>query len=109
MEEEKFLQEDRTDLTQTEQKSVMAGDVKDQPTADLSDEVVAGSREGAETGTPVCQTGHDDKATVETLIAEAERRGYLRGKNEQIEKMMSAPGIYEQIGPSAGEIGRAHV
>lgn len=35
-------------------------------------------------------------ADIEALIAEAEQRGYLRGRNENIESLMQAPGIYER-------------
>ena len=32
---------------------------------------------------------------IEQMIAEAEQRGYLRGRNEQIEQLMEAPTGYE--------------
>lgn len=33
---------------------------------------------------------------VATLVAEAEQRGYLRGRNEKIEMELSARGLFEQ-------------
>lgn len=33
---------------------------------------------------------------IEALVAEAEERGYLRGRNESIERLMRRPGILEQ-------------
>jgi hypothetical protein len=32
---------------------------------------------------------------IKTLVDEAERRGYLKGRNEQIERLMASPGIWE--------------
>ena len=39
----------------------------------------------------------------EEELAEAERRGYLRGRNESIEKLMQAPAMYERCGAPAPE------
>lgn len=39
---------------------------------------------------------------IETVIAEAEQRGYLRGRNERIEELMQRPGILER--PGNGEL-----
>ena len=36
------------------------------------------------------------KEEVEKMLKEAEERGYLRGKNEQIEKIMEKPSIFSQ-------------
>lgn len=43
-----------------------------------------------------------DGPSVEALVAEAERRGYLRGRNERIEALMAEPGVWEErnTGPS---------
>lgn len=43
-----------------------------------------------------------DGPSVEALVAEAERRGYLRGRNERIEQLMAQPGVWEEpdTGPS---------
>lgn len=38
-----------------------------------------------------------EQHSLKKLIAEAEQRGYLRGRNEKIEQLMSAPGLYERI------------
>ena len=45
---------------------------------------------------------------IEQMVAEAEQRGYLRGRNEQIEQLMEAPTGYEtealgEGGPLQGE------
>ncbi len=32
---------------------------------------------------------------IKALVDEAERRGYLKGRNEQIERLMASPGIWE--------------
>lgn len=37
-----------------------------------------------------------DGPSVEALVAEAERRGYLRGRNERIEALMAEPGVWEE-------------
>ncbi len=44
--------------------------------------------------------GGDNLETKEVakLIEEAESRGYLRGRNEKIEELMSAPGMYRPLG-----------
>ncbi len=36
-----------------------------------------------------------DDARVAALVAEAEHRGYLRGRNERIEQLMAQPGVWE--------------
>ncbi len=38
---------------------------------------------------------------IEALIAEAEQRGYLRGRNERIEQLMDEPGLLERDGNGA--------
>jgi DNA-directed RNA polymerase specialized sigma54-like protein len=35
-------------------------------------------------------------AEIEAMIAEAEQRGYLRGRNENIEQLMQRPGMLER-------------
>lgn len=37
-----------------------------------------------------------DPAAIEALTAEAERRGYLRGRNERIAELMREPAVYER-------------
>lgn len=37
-----------------------------------------------------------DGPSVEALVSEAERRGYLRGRNERIEQLMAQPGVWEE-------------
>lgn len=39
---------------------------------------------------------------IEQMMAEAEQRGYLRGRNEQIEQLMEAPTGYETETPGEG-------
>lgn len=41
-----------------------------------------------------------DGPSVEALVTEAERRGYLRGRNERIERLMAQPGVWEE--PKSG-------
>lgn len=45
---------------------------------------------------------NDDK-TLEQQLAEAEERGYRRGLNEQIEKKMQEPGVWEDGTPAPAE------
>lgn len=51
---------------------------------------------------PVGQNGNTEAGIpdVDRLVAEAEERGYLRGRNERIEELMKRPGVFE---PSAEE------
>lgn len=44
------------------------------------------------------QSGYEpgDGQDIETLVAAAERRGYLRGRNERIEALMAEPGVWEE-------------
>lgn len=37
-----------------------------------------------------------DVQNIEALAVEAERRGYLRGRNERIEALMAEPGVWEE-------------
>lgn len=47
-----------------------------------------------------------DKETVDAMIADAENRGYLRGRNERISELMRQPAVYErQSAPTAAESG----
>ncbi len=36
-----------------------------------------------------------DNAELQRLLAEAEQRGYMRGRNEAIENLMQAPALFE--------------
>lgn len=47
--------------------------------------------EAAPEETPAAPTPEE----IEQMVAEAEQRGYLRGRNEQIEQLMEAPTGYE--------------
>lgn len=42
-------------------------------------------------------TTSSDAPNIEQLIAEAEQRGYLRGRNESIKQLMAQPAMYEQL------------
>lgn len=48
-------------------------------------------------------------ADWEAQLAEAERRGYLRGRNESIEQLMQAPGMYERLDAPQGEMPQAEI
>lgn len=37
-----------------------------------------------------------ESADIGTLLAEAEHRGYMRGRNERIEQLMEEPGMLER-------------
>ena len=56
----------------------------------------------------VTEPVHDGDVDRDTLIAEAEMRGYMRGRNERIEELMRQPGkcIPEQAPEPAGHNGR---
>jgi len=40
------------------------------------------------------------RAPDDTMLQEAEQRGYLRGLNEAAEQRLNAPALYEQLPPS---------
>lgn len=40
--------------------------------------------------------GREEEQEVAAMVAEAEQRGYLRGRNERIEQLMSEPGMLER-------------
>lgn len=97
MDEEKFLQQEGVKDGTPEAGSgagapIVKGNRGDQPPVpDAAGESEALSEEaGPDT----------DRTRIEVLVAEAEQRGYLRGRNESIESLMSSPGMYEH---SAGE------
>jgi hypothetical protein len=46
-------------------------------------------------------------AEVEQRVAEAEERGYLRGRNEQIEQLMHSPGVFQRVADSDGGVAAA--
>lgn len=50
-------------------------------------DVARGGKSGDEPG---------DGQDIEALVAAAERRGYLRGRNERIEALMAKPGVWEE-------------
>ena len=55
-----------------------------------------GEGEPSLTETAAPEEGGTIKQTeIEAMLAEAEQRGYLRGRNEQIEKLMASPQIEE--------------
>lgn len=64
--------------------TVGTGDDGNQPEPQ---DVASGGQSGDEPG-----NGQD----IETLVAAAERRGYLRGRNERIEALMAEPGVWEE-------------
>lgn len=40
----------------------------------------------------------EEEPDWQALIAEAEERGYLRGRNENIAQLMERPGVFERLG-----------
>ncbi len=50
------------------------------------------------------ETGH---TRVEVLLAEAEQRGYLRGRNEKISELMREPGMLERNDTARADTGYA--
>ncbi len=65
----------------------------DNPEASEQEKPATEAIDDIEEGSPLAA----EKPSLEQLIAEAEQRGYLRGRNEKIEQLMSAPGLYERI------------
>lgn len=51
---------------------------------------------GAGEPAPGNDAGMVKLSEIEALVAEAEERGYMRGRNESIERLMRRPGILEQ-------------
>lgn len=60
-----------------------------------------------------CDVPDDDvslnAADVERLVAEAEERGYLRGRNERIDEFMGAPALWQPSHSGGGEMPATHV
>ena len=46
--------------------------------------------------TAVCEAVGDRDADMVAQLAEAEQRGYLRGRNERIEELMSGPRLWQR-------------
>lgn len=76
------------------------------PESDAEEEVPA-PVPGAEAGNtgnatpPEAEKDNENVAPdVEVLIAEAEQRGYLRGRNESIEELMRRPTMMQTIAPA---------
>ncbi|MDE6144900.1 MAG: hypothetical protein K2F96_01340 [Muribaculaceae bacterium] len=51
-------------------------------------------------------TSNDEE--IRRMLAEAEERGYNRGINEQLEKQMHTPGVWESTLPNATDNPAAH-
>ena len=49
----------------------------------------------------------ESDARIEALVAEAEQRGYLRGRNEKISALMQEPGMLERSDSMGIDIGYA--
>lgn len=49
---------------------------------------------------PEPEATQEEITDIETRLAEAEQRGYLRGRNERIEALMKEPGIFERQSPA---------
>ena len=49
--------------------------------------------------TPEPVTGTDADPDMDELLRQAEQRGYLRGRNEAIERLMAAPSMWQ---PASG-------
>ncbi len=64
--------------------TVGTGDDGNQPEPQ---DVASGGQSGDEPG---------NGQNIEALVAAAERRGYLRGRNERIEALMAEPGVWEE-------------
>lgn len=47
-----------------------------------------------------------DGQDIASLVAEAERRGYIRGRNERIEELMAEPGVWEPVEQRPAILGR---
>ncbi len=45
----------------------------------------------------VCEAEQTDLPDMETMLAEAEERGYMRGRNESIAELMKKPGMMERM------------
>jgi membrane-bound ClpP family serine protease len=56
-----------------------------------------------ENGEQQQQQQQQQQPTVEQLVAEAEERGYKRGRNEQIAMRMSEPSVWEPTDRSVAE------
>lgn len=48
------------------------------------------------------EAARDDGAELQARLAEAENRGYLRGRNERIEQLMREPSVFQRQ-PPAGQ------
>ncbi len=80
------------------------GTVTGKGTEASKDCVAPDTEAGAEEGDGVASTDaggeREDGLTQERvaeMMAEAEQRGYLRGRNESIEELMRKPGMFERV------------
>lgn len=91
--------EEQTPLPPSDQKP-HAATAKETP----SDNAATNEENETSEDTVILQQPTDEGAApnIECAIAEAEQRGYLRGRNERIEELMQRPGILER--PDNGEI-----
>lgn len=52
---------------------------------------------------PQPESSAPDEAEIQRLLAEAEQRGYMRGRNEAIENLMQAPALFESTAAPAAD------
>ncbi len=78
----------------------------------LSEECTGHNEEGATSAEPVASQGPRPEVTrvdLEEVLAAAERRGYLKGRNERIEELMSRPRELEAPTQSAKALILNHI
>lgn len=91
--------DDETAKTEPEKSETGNGSPTENPDAP-ADETDAAEAETGETDPPDAPAVMTP--AMESLIAEAENRGYLRGRNERISELMREPAVYQrQSSPAA--------
>lgn len=69
----------------------------DDATADASEQRAAPANEADRSGAQPPAADDSQGSTLEARLAEAEQRGYLRGRNESIAQLMRQPGMFERM------------
>lgn len=74
-------------------------------TEEQSAAIYGGPQQPPEAAPPLTSTVADhpepQAPDLETLLAEAEQRGYLRGRNEAAAEMMARPAMWQPVAPTA--------
>lgn len=108
MEKEEIISAKTTDVENcaTDEVSPVCSEAEEE--RENSAETVEEEPQAENGGTASDTDGREKEAArVEALIAEAEQRGYIRGRNENIRELMREPGMLERGGSCGTDEGYA--